>query len=71
MTIETNDVEQPACWTDINGVSHATPPGTWRCFGINSQEFYEAVTDPADRESGYPKEPPMRLPPVIHGVVWR
>ena len=36
-------------WTDINGDTHTSAPGTMRSFLLNSQEFYEAMCEPSYR----------------------
>lgn len=53
---------EPVLWTDINGETHDSPPGTMRSFSLNehcrhagvhaetrNQEFYEAVREPRER----------------------
>ena len=66
----TEEPEQPVRWTDINGVSHSTPPGTWRTFSMNSPEFYEAVTCPSILGSCLPRQGGTYMPPVVPGVEW-
>ena len=41
--------EQAVRWTDINGKTHTSAPGTMRSFSLNSQEFYEAMCEPSYR----------------------
>ncbi|MGE5563030.1 MAG: hypothetical protein ACM3ZV_06930 [Bacillota bacterium] len=59
----------PVRWTDINGDTHATAPGTMRSFGLNSREFYEAVCEQRERpwipNGALPREPKARDLPVI------
>ena len=61
--------EQAVRWTDISGDKHTSPPGTMRSFGLNSQEFYEAVVEPRERpwipNGALPRERRARDLPVI------
>ena len=63
-----------APWTDINGATHSTPPGTMRSFGMNSREFHEAVSErpgPWRWGPGLPSQPKGDRSPVVPGVEWR
>lgn len=60
--------DEPVRWTDINGGTHTTAPGTTRSFGLNSQEFYEAMSEPSYRPwipngalGRAPRAPEMRV----------
>jgi hypothetical protein len=49
-------------------------PARIRTFGMNSREFYEAVTErpaPSRWGPGIPSEPSEWRPPVVPGVTWR
>jgi len=75
MNEETSEAGSPVRWTDINGVTHSTQPGTMRTFRLKSDEAYEALCgrgsyDPWIRNGALPREPRVWGPTVIVEPSW-